>query len=86
MIRTYLNAIKYNVTICIYLNAIKYYDVKRGTNPMNDVQCSSSCKAVTCLLVFSGRSRGGSGGSLERPLELSYFIFMENFRKNEAKL
>ena len=37
-------------------------------------------------LHFSGGYRGGSGGSLEPPLELNYFIFMGNFRKNEAKL
>ena len=34
----------------------------------------------------SGGSRGGSRGSLEPPFELNYFIFMGNFRKNEAKL
>ena len=36
-------------------------------------------------LFRPGDSGGSRRGSLEPPPELNYFIFMENFRKNEAK-
>ena len=44
------------------------------------------CMAKLKRPQVSGGSRGGSESSLEPPLRQNYFIFMENFQKNQDRM